>query len=77
MSKQSNVNPDQYTQAGRDRPGDDLLQEQHKQQFTQNEMTIKSDDANGKPNFIPGAAPVGESDTERMEPEEGSKENNK
>ena len=75
MSKQSNVNPDQYTQAGRDRPGDDLLQEQHKQQFTQNVMTEKGNDANGEPNFIPGAAPVGESNAERPKPEDGSVEN--
>lgn len=75
MSKQSNVNPDQYTQAGRDRPGDDLMQEQHKQDFTQNQMAGKNSEADGKPNFIPGAAPVGESNAENTLPNDGADEN--
>lgn len=35
MSEKNNVNPDHYKVAGRDRQGEDILQEVHKQQYTQ------------------------------------------
>lgn len=35
MSEKNNVNPDYYKVAGRDRQGEDILQEVHKQQYTQ------------------------------------------
>ena len=57
----SNVNPNHYKTAGRERQGEDIVQEIHKQKFTQAEA------AHGQPgdqNFIPGGAPVGESLTE-------------
>lgn len=74
MSKQSNVNPDQYTQAGRERQGEDILQEQHKRNFKQNEMADKNSDAAGKSNFIPGAAPVGESKSDSLLPNDEKSE---
>lgn len=35
MSKKNNVNPNRYKTAGRDRPGDNLLQHQHRLAATQ------------------------------------------
>lgn len=58
MSQKSNVNKDAYEQAGRDRPGDDILHEANKQQVTQTAQS--SAGARESENFIPGAAPVGE-----------------
>ncbi len=55
----SNVNPDHYKTAGRERQGEDIVQEIHKQKFTQAEAARGGQP--GTPNFIPGAAPVGES----------------
>lgn len=60
MSQKSNVNPDAYEQAGRDRPGDDILHQVNKQQFAQAEQGKSS--GHGAENFIPGAAPVGETE---------------
>lgn len=58
MSQKSNVNKDAYEQAGRDRPGDDILHDINKQQLTQ---AAKSSAGGGATeNFIPSAAPVGE-----------------
>ena len=58
----SNVNPDHYKTAGRERQGEDIVQEIHKQKFTQAEAARGGQP--GTPNFIPGGAPVGESQTE-------------
>ncbi len=55
----SNVNPDHYKTAGRERQGEDIVQEIHKQKFTRAEAARGGQ--RGTPNFIPGAAPVGES----------------
>lgn len=35
MSKKSNVNPNHYKTRGRDRQGEDILQETHKQEYRQ------------------------------------------
>ena len=35
MSEKNNVNPDHYKIKGRDRQGEDILQEVHKQQYAQ------------------------------------------
>ena len=35
MGRKNNVNPDHYKTAGRERPGQDIVQEIHKQKFTQ------------------------------------------
>ena len=58
----SNVNPDHYKTAGRERQGEDIVQEIHKQKYTQAEDAPGSQP--GSQNFIPGAAPVGERQTE-------------
>ncbi len=54
----SNVNPDHYKTAGRERQGDDIVQEIHKQKLTQADAAGSG--GQGTENFIPGAAPVGE-----------------
>ena len=60
MSSKNNVNPDHYKVGGRDRPnesippgndGDPKLEAKAK----------KAKRSKGAPNFVPGAAPVGES----------------
>ena len=59
MSRKNNVNPDHYKVAGRDRPNEDL-----KPQHTGHDVESENRRAGrGKPapNFIPGAARVGES----------------
>lgn len=58
MSQKSNVNKDAYEQAGRDRPGDDILHDINKQQLTQAAQSTAGGGATE--NFIPGATPVGE-----------------
>jgi hypothetical protein len=35
MSKKNNVNPDHYKTRGRERQGEDIVQEVHKQQYAQ------------------------------------------
>lgn len=35
MSKKNNVNPNHYKTGGRDRQGEDILQEVHKQEYAQ------------------------------------------
>ena len=59
----SNVNPDHYKTAGRERQGEDIVQEIHKQKFAQEEAAHAGQQP-GKQNFIPGAARVGESSSE-------------
>jgi hypothetical protein len=58
MSRKNNVNPDHYKVAGRDRPNEDLRPE-----HTGHDVEAENRRGRGKPapNFIPGAAPVGES----------------
>ena len=53
-----NVNPDHYKTAGRERQGDDVVQEIHKQKLTQSDAAHAGQQSGA--NFIPGAAPVGE-----------------
>jgi hypothetical protein len=54
MSKKNNVNPDHYKVAGRDRQGEDILQEVHKQEYAQAQAKGK-----GKESFFPGSSPAG------------------
>jgi hypothetical protein len=37
MGRKNNVNPNHYKTAGRERPGEDIVQEIHKQKYTQSE----------------------------------------
>ncbi len=53
MRKKNNVNPDHYKEEGRERPGQDVVQEIHKQKFTQSQP-----EKEGGSKFIPGSAPV-------------------
>ena len=73
----SNVNPDHYKTAGRERQGEDIVQEIHKQKFTQAEAARAGQP--GSPNFIPGGAPVGESQSEANDeaPSGGTETENK
>ena len=57
MSHKNNVNPDHYKLAGRDRPNETVLSEEEKQKYAQ----AKAGASQEKQNFIPGAAPVHES----------------
>lgn len=54
----SNVNPDHYKTAGRERQGEDIVPEIDKQKFAQ--AGDAPDSRPGVQNFIPGGAPVGE-----------------
>jgi len=58
MMGKLNVNPDHYKTAGRERQGDDIVQEIHKQKLTQSDAAHPGQQSGA--NFIPGAAPVGE-----------------
>ncbi|HVT44551.1 MAG TPA: hypothetical protein VMT00_09185 [Thermoanaerobaculia bacterium] len=63
MSKQINVNPDHYKTAGRERPGDGIVQKYRKEEVRTAHSKTR--------NFIPGAAPVGASN--RKEKRESGK----
>ena len=73
----SNVNPDHYKTAGRERQGEDIVQEIHKQTFTQAEAARGGQP--GPQNFIPGGAPVGESQSPANDeaPSSGTETENK
>ena len=53
MSKKNNVNPDHYKTRGRERQGEDILQEVHKQQYAQAQKK-----ANQKESFFPNSPHV-------------------
>jgi hypothetical protein len=63
MSSKNIVNKDHYDIGGRDRPNETVLSEQQKQKYAQAQgQSPAASGRPGTPNFIPGAAPVGESD---------------
>lgn len=45
MSKKSNVNPNHYKTDGRDRPGDNLLQHEHRLDFTRKQAELRQEAA--------------------------------
>ncbi len=49
MGTKNNVNPDHYKTAGRERPGQDIVQEIHKQKYTQAQKNQHGSE------FIPGS----------------------
>ena len=51
MGKKNNVNPDHYKTAGREKPGQDIVQEIHKQKLAQGQ-----ENENGS-KFISGSTP--------------------
>lgn len=62
MGKKSNVNPDHYKTAGRERQGEDIAQEQHRQEYAQAKAAQrKASRGKSTPNLIPGAPPIGKS----------------
>jgi hypothetical protein len=62
MSSKNIVNKDHYDIGGRDRPNETVLGEQQKQKYAQAQGQSPAPSGKpGAPNFIPGAAPVGES----------------
>ena len=65
MSKRNNMNPDHYVGRGRDRNSTGIDHQIQKQQFG----THRPPRTGAAPNFIPGAAPVGESG-ERKKPQQ-------
>ncbi len=42
MGKKVNVNPDHYKTAGRERQGDDIVQEIHRQKFAQEKAAART-----------------------------------
>lgn len=58
--RKNNVNPDHYKTAGRERQGEDIVQEVHKQKYAQAQAGRLADDSDS--NFIPGGGAPG-SDT--------------
>lgn len=58
MSGKNNVNKDHYTQAGRDRPNENIVHEDHKEAMTRTEKRIATGEAaapkGNKPKVQPG-----------------------
>ncbi len=54
MGKKNNVNPNHYKEEGRERPGQDIVQEIHKQKFTQAQTEQRIQNSEGGSEFIPG-----------------------
>ena len=50
MSKHNNANPDHYKVAGRERPGDDIHQDEDRQQFSGSRADVAADAAPHIPN---------------------------
>jgi hypothetical protein len=60
MSKQNNVNPGQYKNAGRERPGDGILHEQNKERASIEEHRLREEAKERNPDK--GADDAGGSD---------------
>ena len=58
MGRKNNVNPDHYKEEGRERPGQDINQEIHKQKFTQTQNKEHRQTGASGSKFITGGAPV-------------------
>lgn len=56
MGTKNNVNPNHYKEEGRERPGQDIVQEIHKQKFTQ-AQTEQTGKNQGGSKYIPGGDP--------------------
>jgi hypothetical protein len=66
MSRKNNVNPDHYKVAGRDRPNE-VIPPEH---ANRDPETINKRGPKGKPNLIPGGAPVGEAPQAKKDEDE-------
>lgn len=56
MNKKNNVNPDHYKTAGRERPGQDIVQEIQKQNYTEAKAEEEGREHGTGSKFIPGRA---------------------
>lgn len=63
MGRKNNVNPDHYKEEGRERPGQDIVQEIHKQKFTQAETEQRIQNNRGGSMFIPRGKPAAINET--------------
>ena len=57
-SSKNNVNPNHYKEEGRERPGQDVVQEIYKQKYTQSQVNP------GGSKYIPGAPVLSDSSAE-------------
>ena len=71
MSGKNNVNPDHYKVAGRDRPNE-ALRPEHVSKDLESQNARPPKKRKAAKNFIPGAAPVGESPSAEREEDERS-----
>ena len=69
MSQKSNVNPDHYRIAGRDRPNENVVHDDHKQEYSQAQKRPEQNASE----FIPGAPPAGAEGGMFGKEEEGQK----
>jgi hypothetical protein len=58
MARKSNVNPNHYKTAGRERQGEEVLQELHRQTYAQAKATPRVGRGKGKSKLITVAKPV-------------------
>jgi hypothetical protein len=52
----SNVNPDHYKIAGRERQGEDIVQEAHRQKYAEEQAKLRRKTAKNESDLLPGAA---------------------
>lgn len=64
-SSKNNVNPNHYKEEGRERPGQDVVQEIYKQKYTQSQTN------QGGSKYIPGAPVFNDSSAEETETDVG------
>ena len=74
MGTKNNVNPNHYKEEGRERPGQDIVQEIHKQKFTQAQTEQRIQNSEGGSEFIPGggdAPAINETPVKEMDKDSG------
>ena len=74
MGKKNNINPNHYKEEGRERPGQDIVQEIHKQKFTQSQTEQRLQNNEGSSEFIPGggyAPAINETPVKEMDKDSG------
>jgi len=74
MGTKNNVNPNHYKEEGRERPGQDIVQEIHKQKFTQAQTEQRIQKNEGGSEFIPGggdAPAINETPVKEMDKDSG------
>lgn len=74
MGTKNNVNPNHYKEEGRERPGQDVVQEIYKQKFTQAQTEQRIKHNEGGSEFIPGggdAPAINETPVKDMDTDSG------